>query len=81
ASAFTIPLFQTPDAGYVATFSARRGEIRGSGVGWYGREQLMEFPADSLYGRRIGPPDRTICIRAAQAEMEKRARDQLRPPS
>jgi|GEM_PF-2708197 hypothetical protein len=79
ASSFTIPLFRTPDAGYVATFTARGGEIRGSGTGWYGREQVREFPVDSLYGRRIGPPDRTACIRAAQAEAEKQARDEHRP--
>lgn len=64
-----LPLFHSPDAGYVATLSIRGGEIHGRGRSW-GGEHAGDgpIPPDSIVGRRLGPPDRSLCIRAAEAE-------------
>jgi hypothetical protein len=68
-----LPLFHSPDAGYVATLSIRDGEIHGRGRSW-GGEHAGDgtIPPDSIVGRRLGPPDRSLCIRAAEAEAAAR---------
>jgi hypothetical protein len=73
-ASFRIPLYQSPDARYVATLAARGDEIQGRGRSSGGRSlrEPTDPPPDSIYARRIGPPDRGICIRAAEAEMARR---------
>lgn len=69
AATVRLPLFHSPDAGYVAILSIRGGEIHGRGRSW-GGEHAGDgaIPPDSIIGRRLGPPDRALCIRAAEAE-------------
>jgi hypothetical protein len=74
-----IPLFHSPDAGYVATLALLGGELRGSGESWGGGTGDEPFPEDSIHGRRVGPPDRGLCIRAAVAAAA--AASARRPPA
>jgi hypothetical protein len=56
--ATTLPLFHSPDAGYIATVSIRGRELRGRGRSWGSGTGDGPIPSDSIIGRRIGPPDR-----------------------
>jgi len=67
SAGITLPLFHSPDAGYIATVSIRGGELRGRGRSWGTGTGDGPIPPDSIIGRRIGPPDRAICIREAEA--------------
>jgi len=67
-------LFQSPDAGYVASFVVDQGSISGTGRSWLAPERGV-FPRDFISGRRIGPPDRERCVRGIEAEA---ARQQAR---
>jgi len=69
-----LPLFHSPDAGYVARIAVEGREVRGRGRSWGVGDARVDFPMDSIYGRRVGPPDRRICIRAAEAAAEAMAR-------
>jgi hypothetical protein len=69
-----LPLFHSPDAGYVATLSIRGRELAGRGRSWGHGTGDGPIPPDSIIGRRIGPPDRSLCIRAAEAEAEEQPR-------
>lgn len=70
-----LPLYHSPDAGYIAVLSIRGGELRGRGRSWGVGTGDGPLPQDSILGRRIGPPNRNLCIDAAQA----RARAEVRP--
>jgi hypothetical protein len=63
----SLPVFNSPDAGYVIRFVRTNGGFTGrgrsSGVGdWH-----VPLLDDVIEARRIGPPDRSICIREAAA--------------
>jgi hypothetical protein len=62
-----IPLYRSPDATYVAYLSAVRNGLRGRGVSRGGGAARGSIPEDSIAARRLGPPDRSICARAAEA--------------
>jgi hypothetical protein len=64
-----VDLFHSPDAGYYAILQIKRGELRGRGHSW-GFGITGGEPVDSIRARRIGPPDRSLCIRAAEVEAE-----------
>jgi hypothetical protein len=68
-------LYQSPDAGYVLSLSRSGRDLRGTGKSWGGEDPRAEFPRDSVYARRVGPPDRAPCIRAATEEAEELRRD------
>lgn len=70
-----LPLYHSPDAGYIAVLSIRGGELRGRGRSWGVGTGDGPLPQDSILGRRIGPPNRSLCVDAAQA----RARADVRP--
>lgn len=72
-------LFQSPDAAYVLSLSRVGADLRGSGESWGGENRGAAFPRDSVYARRIGPPDRGPCIRAAIKEAEEFRRDRASP--
>jgi hypothetical protein len=61
-----VRFFQSPDAGYHVV-------LRRNGDGWQGRGQsygvgdaAVSVPDDSVVARRIGRPDRGLCVRAAE---------------
>lgn len=72
----TLPLYHSPDAGYIATLSVRGSELHGRGESWGSGTGDGPIPPDSIVGRRIGPPDRGICIREAEARAAARNRQQ-----
>ncbi len=72
-------LFQSPDAGYVLTLSGSGRDFRGSGESWGGADPGAISPRDSVYARRLGPPDRAPCIRAATEEAEDLRRGRASP--
>lgn len=63
-----IPLYHSPDAGYFVRITIRARQLRGHGRSWGGHGEAAAFPIDSIVGRRVGPPDRSLCFRAAEAE-------------
>jgi hypothetical protein len=65
-----MPFYRSADAGYAATFRIRGDRLAGSGRSWGGYGEGDALPRDSLIGRRIGPPDRSVCVRAAEAELD-----------
>lgn len=66
-AAIEIPLFHSPDAGYDASVTIQGAQLRGTGVSWGSGTGDEPIPTDSILGRRIGSPDRSLCIRAAEA--------------
>ncbi len=68
-------LFQSPDAAYVLSLSRAGADLRGSGESWGGSDAGAAYPRDSVYARRIGPPNRAPCIRAATEQAEELRRD------
>jgi hypothetical protein len=73
-----VDLFHSPDAGYYVILQSVRGELRGRGRSWGVGDGRVDVPQDSVYARRIGRPDRALCIRAA--EVEAAAREARRTP-
>lgn len=69
-----VRLYHSPDAGYDARFSLRAGMIAGTGESWGPWDESENSPPDVIAGRRIGPVDRGLCIRAAEerwAELQR----------
>lgn len=62
----TIALYRSPDAGHRATFVLRGNRIGGRGTSWGAGDWHRDLPDDRIRGRRLGPPDRDLCIRAAE---------------
>jgi len=63
---FTIQLYRSADARYLATLKAHRRELHGRGESQGGRDPTEPAaPTDSIYARRIGPVDRNVCLQAA----------------
>jgi hypothetical protein len=70
-----IVLYHSPDASYVARLTPAPDGFRGRGNSSGGGVPRGSIPDDSIRGRRIGPPDPSICSRAAEsAAAELRAR-------
>jgi hypothetical protein len=67
----TIRLFSSPDAHYRTTLRVRGGDLHGRGESVLRGPEGPEAPPDSIYARRIGPVDRSVCLEAA-------ARDTMR---
>jgi hypothetical protein len=68
AGVVVLSLYQSPDAGYVLRIGTHGRELGGTGRSWGVGDAEVDLPADSIIGRRIGPPDRSLCIRAAEYE-------------
>lgn len=62
-----VPLFRSPDAGYVAEVMIQGAALTGTGKSWGSESSDLEGTGDIISGRRIGPPDRDLCLRAAAA--------------
>jgi hypothetical protein len=65
--------FQSPDAASVARVSVRGRELHGYAISLGGGAR-QPFPRDSIWGRRVGPPDRALCVRAIEEKAEAEAR-------
>src|SRR5205823_287226 len=79
ADSLQVVLFQSPDAGYYAVLRASPGELHGRGASWGVADAAVSVPDDSVYARRIGPPQRSRCIDAANAAAARL--DSLRHPA
>jgi hypothetical protein len=70
---FTIELYHSTDARYLATLEARGRELHGRGKSQGGRDPTERAaPTDSIYARRIGPVDRNVCLQAAANDTTRR---------
>ena len=70
---FTIELYRSADARYLATLKAHGRELHGRGESQGGRDPTEPAaPADSIYARRIGTVDRNVCLRAAANDTTRR---------
>jgi hypothetical protein len=69
----SIDLFHSPNAGYYVVLRPAAGELRGHGTSWGFGVERGRAAQDSVRARRIGPADRTRCIRAAEAEAAAQA--------
>jgi hypothetical protein len=67
-----VDLHRSPDSGYFAVLHAAAGELRGWGRFWEVPRVTAPAPPDSVRARRIGRPDRGLCIRAAEIEAAAR---------
>ena len=71
----TIPLYRSPDSGYGAVLRRDGDTLAGRGKSWGAKEWIgggpgrVDWPADSIYARRIGAPDRARCIRDAGEDL------------
>ena len=63
-----IALYQSPDASYYAVLRPAGEELVGRGRSHGVADAADEFVMDSVVARRIGPPDRGLCILAAEEE-------------
>jgi hypothetical protein len=64
----SILLFGSPDAWYTAHLTRRGDELRGRGVSRGGFEPGTVIPTDSIHARRVGPVDRSLCLRRAATD-------------
>jgi hypothetical protein len=62
------PLYQTPDAGYSTRVRIAGRDLVGGGSSWGPDSSMDSMPSDSIFAQRIGPPDVSVCVRAATAE-------------
>jgi hypothetical protein len=70
---FTIELYRSADARYLATLRAHGRELHGRGESQGGRDPSEPAaPADSVYARRIGPVNRDVCLQAAANDTTRR---------
>jgi hypothetical protein len=68
ADSVRVALYQSPDASYYAVLKVGHGTLEGRGRSRGFADAAVSPPQDSIRARRIGPPDRSLCIRAAEAE-------------
>lgn len=73
----SITLFRSPDASHHIIVKPTGKELRGRGVSSGIADAADAYADDSVLARRIGPPDRSHCIRAA----ERAASELARPPT
>lgn len=71
-SALGFPMFQTPDAGYSTRVTVSGRDLVGRGESWGPDESMDSIPPDSIFAQRIGPPDLSVCERAAAVEARRR---------
>ena len=64
----TILLYRSADASYTAHLTGRGDELRGRGVSEGGFEPGDVIPTDSIHARRVGPVDRSLCVRRAATD-------------
>jgi hypothetical protein len=70
---FSIELYHSADARYLATLRVRGRELHGRGESQGGRDPTEPAaPPDSVHARRIGPVDRDICLQAAANDTTRR---------
>lgn len=70
---FTIELYHSADARYLATLRAHGRELRGRGESQGGRDPTEPAaPTDSIYARMVGPVDRSLCPQAAANDTMRR---------
>jgi hypothetical protein len=60
-----VKIAQLTDAGYNAWLTIGSRGLTGRGRGWAHGESANERKYEEIRGRRIGPPDRSRCVRAA----------------
>jgi len=61
-----VGLYHSPDAGYYTVLGRAGDELWGRAHYWGSGDAADESPDEGVIARRIGPPDRGICIRAAE---------------
>lgn len=61
-----VRLYQSPDAGYDLRLRIGSTALDGQGESWGPWPESENSPLDVVIARRIGPPDRNLCIRAAE---------------
>ena len=57
-------LYDSPDAGYGVSATVRDGTLRGTGESWGAGAAAVDYPADVIEGRRVGPADLGLCLAA-----------------
>lgn len=65
----TVRLYHSPDAGYDVRASIVSGALAGRGESWGPWDKSEDVPPDLIEGIRIGPPDRSVCVRAAERRL------------
>jgi hypothetical protein len=63
-----IMLYRSPDASYHALLHVLGGELRGRGISSGAGDAAVTSPDDSVHARRIGAPQRSRCVQAAEVE-------------
>jgi hypothetical protein len=76
----TFSLYFSPDAGHEVTARIRHGTLGGRGTSWGAGVAAVEYPPDTIVGRRLGPPDITPCV-AASAREWRRIMSSRPPPN
>ncbi len=66
-----VSLFDSPDSGHEVEADLEQDRLRGIGTSWGAGGADRNFSTDSVYGRRIGPPQLERCIEAAVQERRK----------
>lgn len=64
-------LFDSPDSGHEVEAELEQDHLRGIGTSWGAGGSDRNFSPDSVFGRRIGPPQLERCIEAALQEQRK----------
>lgn len=63
--ALGFPMFQTADAGYSTRVRVTGRNLVGRGESWGPGGTMDSIPPDSIFARRVGPPNLDVCVRAA----------------
>ena len=64
-------LHRSPDARYDALLRVTVNGLNGTGRSWGAGAAKVDWPADTIVARRIGPPDLNACILGAGAEWKR----------
>lgn len=67
----TVRLYHSPDAGYDVRASIASGALVGRGESWGPWDESEDVPPDLVAGIRIGPPDRSVCVEAAERRLRE----------
>jgi hypothetical protein len=67
----TVPLYHSPDAGYDVRARIVSGTLAGQGESWGPWDKSEDGPPDLVTGVRIGPPDRSVCVEAAERRLRE----------
>lgn len=66
--AISTVLFRGSDVRYTARFSLHGDSLRGKSVVWDATSAGEPGPPEEIVGRRVGPPNRELCIQATTAQ-------------